>query len=251
MPPGRPGEVAVTLSASDPGLLPEGGAFAAALADGGRLTFEAPLAGVAPGDYALTVETVTPGGARLRKRLTVPVRANDPVLARQDRIELAAGSTLTLDADVLDGLAPGTAEATVAIGPLAAFDVPGLLTALEAYPWGCTEQIVSRAMPLLYFAATAAGLGIARMDEVEARLDDGDPGRPRQPDRRRRLRPLERRGERRRLARRLCHRLPRPRARPGPCRPRPRLRGGARQPREPRQRLWRLRERAARISPTR
>ena len=83
------------------------------------------------------------------------------MLARQDRIELAAGQTLTLDADVLDGLAPGTAEATVAIGPLAAFDVPGLLTALEAYPWGCTEQTVSRAMPLLYFAATAEGLGIA------------------------------------------------------------------------------------------
>ena len=103
----------------------------------------------------------------------MPVRANDPVLARQDRIELAAASTLTLGADVLDGLAPGTAHATVAIGPLAAFDVPGLLTALEAYPWGCTEQIVSRAMPLLYFAATAEGLGIARAAEVEARLDEG------------------------------------------------------------------------------
>ena len=168
---GPAGEVAVTLSASDPGLLPEGAAFTGRLEDGGRLIFEAPLAGVAPGDYTLTVETATPGGDRLSKRLTVPVRANDPVLARQDRIELAAGSTLTLGADVLDGLAPGTAEATVAIGPLAAFDVPGLLTALEAYPWGCTEQIVSRAMPLLYFAATAEELGIARIDEVAARLD--------------------------------------------------------------------------------
>jgi len=168
---GPAGEVAVTLSASDPSLLPAGGAFSGTLDDGGRLLFEVPLAGVAPGDYTVTVETATPGGERLAKRVTVPVRANDPVLARQDRIELAAGSTLTLDADVLAGLAPGTAEATVAIGPLAAFDVPGLLTALEAYPWGCTEQLVSRAMPLLYFAATAEGLGIARAAEVEARLD--------------------------------------------------------------------------------
>ena len=170
---GPSGEVAVTLTASDPGLLPEGGSFTGMLDDGGRLVFDAPLAGVAPGDYALTVETVTPGGVQLNKELTVPVRANDPVLARQDRIELAAASTLTLGADVLDGLAPGTAHATVAIGPLAAFDVPGLLTALEAYPWGCTEQIVSRAMPLLYFTATAEGLGIARAAEVEARLDEG------------------------------------------------------------------------------
>jgi uncharacterized protein YfaS (alpha-2-macroglobulin family) len=168
---GPAGEVAVTVSASDPGLLPEGGVFSGRLDAGGRLLFEVPLAGVAPGDYAVTVETITPGGEWLAKQLTVPVRANDPVLARQDRIELAAGSTLTLDADLLAGLAPGTAEATVAIGPLAAFDVPGLLTALEAYPWSCTEQLVSRAMPLLYFVATAEGLGIARAAEMEARLD--------------------------------------------------------------------------------
>ncbi|MFX8231019.1 hypothetical protein ABTL16_19700, partial [Acinetobacter baumannii] len=77
----------------------------------GRLTFDVPVAGPPVGDYALTVETVTPGGERLTKHLTVPVRANDPVLARQDRIELAAGQTLSLDAAVLAGLAPGTATA--------------------------------------------------------------------------------------------------------------------------------------------
>ena len=157
---GPAGEVAVTLTA-DPGLLPDARAFTGTLAEHGRLVFDAALAGTTPGDHTLTIETVTPAGQHLTKRLTVPVRANDPVLARQDRIELAAGQTLTLGPDVLDGLAPGTAHATVALGPLAAFDVPGLLTALEAYPWGCTEQTVSRAMPLLYFAATAEGLGIA------------------------------------------------------------------------------------------
>ena len=168
---GPSGEVAVSLAASDPALLPQGGGFAGDLADGGRLVFDAPLAGVAPGDSALTIETVTPAGERLTKRLTIPVRANDPVLARQDRIEIAPGQTLTLDIDVLDGLGRGTAHATVALGPFAAFDVPGLLTALEAYPWDCTEQIVSRAMPLLYFSATAEDLGIAGAAEVETRLD--------------------------------------------------------------------------------
>jgi uncharacterized protein YfaS (alpha-2-macroglobulin family) len=160
----------VTLTATDPGLLPGGDTFSGMIDTSGRLVFEVALAGTDPGDHTVTIETLTPGGERLVKRLTVPVRANDPVLARQNRIELAAGSTLTLDADVLDGLAPGTAHATLAIGPFAAFDVPGLLTALEAYPWGCTEQIVSRAMPLLYFAATAEGLGISRASEIDARL---------------------------------------------------------------------------------
>ncbi len=167
---GPEGEVAVTLASPDPGLLPGSVRFSGELARTGRLVFEAPLAGTRPGDDALTVTTVTPGGETLAKQLTVPIRANDPVLARQDRIEIAAGQTLTLDADVLDGLAAG-ATATVAIGPLAAFDVPGLLTALEAYPWGCSEQAVSRAMPLLYFSATAEGLGIVRASEIATRID--------------------------------------------------------------------------------
>jgi uncharacterized protein YfaS (alpha-2-macroglobulin family) len=167
---GPTGAVAVAIT-GDPGLLPGTRDFTGALGEKGRLVFDAALAGTTPGDHALTIATTTPSGARLEKHLTLPVRANDPELARQDRIELAAGETLTLDADVLAGLAPGTARATVALGPLAAFDVPGLLTALEAYPWGCTEQVVSRAMPLLYFAATAESLGIARADEVSRRID--------------------------------------------------------------------------------
>lgn len=168
---GPTGPVSVTLTPSDPALLPGENHFTGTLDENGRLIFGATLAGTTPGEHGITLSTVTPGDQSLTKQLTVPVRANDPILARQNRIELAAGQTLTLDASVLDGLAPGTAAATVALGPLAAFDVPGLLTALASYPWGCTEQVVSRALPLLYFAATAEGLGIAGADEVNRRLD--------------------------------------------------------------------------------
>ena len=169
---------------------------------------------VAPGDYALTVETVTPGGEHLTKRADGAgagqrprARAPGPDRARR-RPDAHPRRRRPRRPRARHGR-----MRRVAIGPLAAFDVPGLLTALEAYPWGCTEQIVSRAMPLLYFAATAEGLGHRRArPTIEARLDEGDPRRPRQPDRHRRLRPLERRGERRRLARRLRHRLPLPRA---------------------------------------
>ena len=106
-------------------------------------------------------------------------------------------------------------------------------------------------MPLLYFTATAEALGIARAAEAGAARRRG--GRPRagQPERRRRLRPVERRGERRRLARRLRRptscRGRRPRAMPSG----PRLRVGARQPRQHRQRLRRLRDGRRGYSPTR
>ncbi|MBP7242760.1 alpha-2-macroglobulin family protein [Amaricoccus sp.] len=168
---GPAGPVTVRVSASDPALLPAGGAsFAGDLAEGGRLVFDAPLTAGLPGDDRIAIETVAPGGERLAQDLTLPIRANDPEIARQSRIALAPGETLTLDAAVFDGLAPGTARATIAAGPLAEFDVPGLLTALEAYPWGCTEQVISRATPLLFFAETARALGLASGREADARI---------------------------------------------------------------------------------
>ena len=38
-------------------------------------------------------------------------------------------------------------------------DVPALLQALDRYPYGCSEQVVSRAMPLLYVNKLAATTG--------------------------------------------------------------------------------------------
>lgn len=164
---GPEGPVSVRVSASDPGLLPAGGAaLSGDLAT--SLVFVAPLKGTEPGDPVVTVETTTPAGERLATPLTLPIRANDPALARRSRIALAPGKTLTLDANLFAGLAPD-AVATVALGPLASFDVPGLLTELAAYPWGCSEQLVSGAMPLLYFAETSRALGTSPA-EIDARV---------------------------------------------------------------------------------
>jgi uncharacterized protein YfaS (alpha-2-macroglobulin family) len=49
-------------------------------------------------------------------------------------------------------------------------DVPGLLTALDRYPYGCAEQTVSRALPLVYANAVAAQLGIAPDKELKERV---------------------------------------------------------------------------------
>lgn len=168
---GPEGMVTSQVTAAPPGLLPpEGAALAGDLAAAGRLTFTVPLVAGEPGDDTITVATTAPGGETLTKRLTLPVRANDPVLARQSRFDLAPGETLTLDAAVFDGLAPGTARATLAAGPLADFDVPGLLTALDAYPFGCTEQIVSQAMPLLYLSDMAGALDLGRAGDIDDRI---------------------------------------------------------------------------------
>lgn len=120
------------------------------------------------GDHDITVQLITPKGDVLRRVLTLPVRINDPEIATTRRFTLGAGEVFTFDRAVLTGLRAGTAHATLTAGPLARLDIPGLLRQLDRYPYGCTEQVTSGALPLLYMSnlAERAGLGAqARLDE--------------------------------------------------------------------------------------
>ena len=56
-------------------------------------------------------------------------------------------------------------------GTAGALDVPGILAALDRYPYGCAEQTVSRALPLLYVNAVAKRIGIVSDAELRERID--------------------------------------------------------------------------------
>ena len=70
---------------------------------------------------------------------------------------LEPGQSVTLDDGAAGEFLPGTAEALLSVSPRPDWDVPGLLRALDRYPYGCLEQTISRALPLLY-VDTVAGL---------------------------------------------------------------------------------------------
>jgi uncharacterized protein YfaS (alpha-2-macroglobulin family) len=76
-------------------------------------------------------------------------------------VPLRPGATLTLDKARFADLVPHSGTLVVSVGPIARLDVPGLLLALDRYPYGCAEQISSRAMPLLYLNEVAQMLGSA------------------------------------------------------------------------------------------
>ncbi len=100
------------------------------------------------------------------------MRANDPEISTTQRLTLAAGNAFTLDENLFANLRPGTGSAVVSAGPIARFDAPGLLRRLDRYPYGCTEQIASKAMPLLYFETVSAALGMGGQDQMQKRIDD-------------------------------------------------------------------------------
>ncbi|MFN3646020.1 MAG: alpha-2-macroglobulin family protein [Gemmobacter sp.] len=140
------------------------------LAPGGKQVLSIPVTAAAEGLATLTVRLTTPEGRVLAKPLNLPVRANDPETQRLTRLDLAPGQTFAADAGLLAGLRPG-AHALISAGGLARFDAPGLLAALDSYPYGCTEQITSRALPLLAFGPMAEAMGLPETATVQQRVE--------------------------------------------------------------------------------
>lgn len=140
------------------------------LEQGARVQVTVPMVAGDVGDNDLGIALTTADGKVLTKSLSLAIRANDPEIARQTRLELAAGTELLLGPDLLAGLVPGTGRVTLSAGPLARFDVPGLLTALDTYPYGCTEQVTSRALPLIYYDRLAGALGLGGQQSLQDRI---------------------------------------------------------------------------------
>lgn len=141
------------------------------LADRSKAVFAVPVTAGAEGVQTITVALTTPDGRQLTKTLTIPVQSNDPAVSRTSRLTLEPGQTLSFGADAFDGLQAGSATATLAIGPIARMDAPGLLAALDRYPYGCTEQVTSKALPLIYFDQVAQAMNLKGADNIKLRIE--------------------------------------------------------------------------------
>jgi hypothetical protein len=129
-----------------------------------------PVTALAAGIHTIDVTLTTPDGRVLTRTLTLPVQENDPEVARISRLDLLPGQTFTFDPAVFDGLDPVTARATLAAGPIARLNAPGILASLDRYPYGCTEQIAAVAMPLLYFDEIATAMAAQGAPEIAPRV---------------------------------------------------------------------------------
>lgn len=95
-------------------------------------------------------------GLDVEQSFNLAVAPGTPPLTLRALDELPSGEALELTKDLLNSMHPGTGVVSLAVTPVAALDVPALLAALDRFPYGCTEQTVSRALPLLYINALAA-----------------------------------------------------------------------------------------------
>ena len=137
-----------------------------------RSSVTVPLSAAAAGSAAVTVRVSGPGGFALERSYALAVRPATQILARRTVKPLASGESLVLSNDLFADLVPGSGSVALSVGVSTALDAAALLAALDRYPFGCSEQIASRALPLLYVNDLATSAQLALDTSVDQRIRD-------------------------------------------------------------------------------
>jgi len=114
-----------------------------------RQSVAMPITAAGVGTAALDLRLIGPKTDQAQ-HLKLGILSGAPDVYRRSVTSLPGGATQTISADLLADFIPGTGSIAISASPFGALDAPALLEALDRYPYGCSEQTVSRAMPLLY-----------------------------------------------------------------------------------------------------
>jgi hypothetical protein len=137
-------------------------------AAGGRSSIIVPITAAGPGTATVIATLKGPGDLLLDQEYALTAVPTNPLVTRRTTMPLAAkGGSLTLSNDLVADMVPGTASIALSVSPLPELDVAGLVRDLDRYPYGCSEQTVSRALPLLYLS----DLGLDRK-EIDGELNE-------------------------------------------------------------------------------
>ena len=141
------------------------------LARDARVSVPAILRGAAAGTGSLGLALEGPGGVRLQRQLSITVRPSRAVETTFTQRRLPPGAATEAGAADLAGYVPGTGSVRLTYASRAPFDVAGILAALERYPYGCLEQVVSRALPLVGTAGLQSAGALVTAETRDARVD--------------------------------------------------------------------------------
>lgn len=141
------------------------------LANGARLDREVDISGADTGIADIGLAVSGPGGFDVARSYPLEVRSAWLPSSEIERGRIDPGESWTLSASALDAYLGGTGRLHVSLAstPL---DENALLRSLERYPYGCTEQITSRAMPLLYADPIADAAQLDSVEDARLRVQD-------------------------------------------------------------------------------
>ncbi len=169
---GAPGDYTINVKTSGPVKVTGNPATTVKLAAKQRTSMSLALDASGSGTAQLDVDIKGPNGLTLARHYALDVKAATQILARRSIRTLAKGESLTLTSDMFSDLVSGTGSVSLSVSLSTALDAATILKALDRYPYGCSEQITSRALPLLYVNDLAVGAHLAMDDAVDQRIKD-------------------------------------------------------------------------------
>ena len=134
-----------------------------------------PVSAASSGPGTVTVKVSGPDKFALERNYALDVRPATQILTRRSVRALAKGETLTLTNDLFADFVPGTGRVGFSVAISTSLDAATLLNALDRYPFGCSEQITSRAIAMLYVNELAAQARLAPDAEIDQRIKDAIP----------------------------------------------------------------------------
>ena len=158
------GEGTVKLDADKP--------FTLKLAAKQRDHVAVPVSASGAGPSTVKVSVSGPNNFALERTYALDVRPANQILTRRTVRALAPGETLTLSKDIFADFVPGTGRVGVSVAISASLDIATLLSELDRYPFGCSEQLTSRAVAMLYVNELAAQAKLALDGDIDARIKD-------------------------------------------------------------------------------
>jgi uncharacterized protein YfaS (alpha-2-macroglobulin family) len=170
---GASGDYAISVKTSGPVKMTGNPATTVKLAAKQRTSMALAIDAVGgAGTAQFEVDIKGQNGLTLARHYDLDVKAATQILARRSIRTLAKGESLTLTSDIFSDLVAGTGGVSLSVSMSTALDAATILKALDRYPYGCSEQITSRAMPLLYVNDLAAGAHLAMDTGVDQRIRD-------------------------------------------------------------------------------
>ena len=131
-----------------------------------------PVSAHGSGVGTVSVGVTGPNNYKLERVYALDVRPASQILTRRSIRPLAAGESLTLDRALFADFVPGTGRAALSVAISTSLDAATLLGKLDRYPFGCSEQITSTAIAMLYINQLAGQAHLAIDGDVDARIRD-------------------------------------------------------------------------------
>ena len=121
------------------------------------------------GVYQLSTDISGPQDYGVKSTYPIQVRSPYRPITRRQIETLEPGESYSFNASLLDGYSQKGADVNVSVSRLPGLSVVPYLASLNRYPYGCTEQTVSKAMPLLY-VGSLGGLRDTSNAELRTRI---------------------------------------------------------------------------------